>query len=76
MVKVKPQIEMDENEVEGVIRAFIEGRQKLNWAIGKIKEKNLAKKRVKEIFDKFYSYSKTKIRFQELQNKLKELELL
>ena len=76
MVKIKPQIEIDENEVEGVIRAFIEERQKLNWAIGKIKEKNLAKKRVKEIFDKVYSYSKIKIHFQELQSKLKELELL
>lgn len=76
MVKIKSQDKLDENEAEGVIRAYIEGRKTLNWAIGKIKEINLSKEKVKEIFDKVYSYSKLNPRFQEFKNKLKKLQLI
>ena len=76
MVKIKDAKTTSKNVVEGVIRAYIEGKGTLNWVINEIQGENLSKEELKEIFNKVYSYSKANHHFQELQNKLVELELI
>ena len=76
MVKVKNIETTTRNWVEGSIRAYLRGEKDLKWVLGTIRDANLFKEKLKEIFDGTDSYNKTDSRFQELRNKCKELELL
>ena len=77
MVKVKDAETTTRNWVEGSIRkAYMRGEKDLNWIIGIIRDANLSKEKLKELFDELASYHKTESRFQELQNKCRKLEFL
>jgi len=76
MVKVKDTKTISKNVVEGSIRTYSKGKKTLNWVISEIKGENLTKEELKEIFGRVKLYSGINPRFQELQNKCKELDFL
>ena len=78
MVKVKDTKTISKNRVENsIIKAYLRNRsQNLNWIMSIIKDENLSKEELNEIFSRIGSYSATNPRFQELQNKCRELDFL
>lgn len=77
MVKVKDVETTTRNWVEGSIKkAYLRGEKDLNWILGIIKDANLSKENLKEIFDEVGSYYEMESRFQELQKRCKQLRFL
>lgn len=78
MVKVKDTKTISKNRVENsIIKAYLRDEsQNLNWIMSVIRDENLSKEELNEIFGRISSYSATNSRFQELQNKCKELDFL
>lgn len=77
MVEVKDVETTTRNWVKGSIReAYLRSEKDLNWVLGIIRNANPSKKRLKEIFDELSLYHGAEPRFQELQNKCKELGFL
>ena len=77
MVKVKDTETTTRNWVEGSIRkAYMRRKKDMEWVLGIIRDANLSKEKLAEIFNELSSYYGTDSRFQELQVKCKELGLL
>ena len=77
MVKVKDVETTTRNWVEGSIRkTYMRGEKDMNWVLGIIRDANLPKEKLAEIFNELGSYHGTESRFQELQNKCKDFGLL
>ena len=75
MIKVKPQIEMDENYIINSIERFLRDETiPLNWIIGILKTSNILF--LKEILNKLKVHHMNNSRFQELQNKINKLGLI
>ncbi|MBI2106715.1 hypothetical protein HYT57_01910 [Candidatus Woesearchaeota archaeon] len=77
MVKVKNVETTTKNWVEGsIIKAYMREEKDLNWVLGIIRDANMPKEKLREMFDKLGSYYGTESRFQELQKKCNELKFL
>jgi len=77
VIKVKDAETTTRNWVEGSItKAYMRGEKDLNWVLGIIRDANMPKEKLKEIFDEIAFYQETESHFQELQDKCKQLRFL